>query len=520
MTKNKQLKMILAELIKKIELPSYAYEQAKERYESLGKWFDRDGSLVDSNESHIFSQGSFRLGTAIRPLDADEEYDLDLVCKLGKRITKHSHTQERLKMIVGKELEAYRKANGIQDELEEKKRCWRLNYQGNPHFHMDIIPCIPIDENRMMVAKESLRNSVFAEDSKETWEDSVNITDNTTANYRTLDPDWPESNPEGYARWFERRMNLATGFVLVMESAQVEELPTFNKKTTLQQVVQVLKRHRDVWAKNLINSDSKPISIIITTLAARAYNGEKDIAEALVNILDKMGNLVNATFPRVPNPVNLNEDFADRWAADEDQKLQLEKNFFDWLEQAKKDFSAMVESRSTQIVGERIEKSMAVIISQADLATIQDASFDSYKIIPTSPSITKNTSLPLSHVQAPLWPINLMAQVTITATRKERHNWLKFSSGDILPKCCSLFFKADPNVATPYEAFWQVVNTGKEAAQVNELRGEILKASSAGVGGLKKNERTLYTGEHWVECFIVKNGECVAKSGQFFVVIK
>ncbi len=386
----KQLKMILAELIKKIELPPHAYEQAKDRYESLGKWFDREGSLVAGNEPHIFPQGSFRLGTAIRPLDASEEYDLDLVCKLGKGITKHSHTQERLKIIVGQELEAYRNANGIQDELEEKKRCWRLNYQGNPHFHMDIIPCIPADEKRVMAAMESLIESSFAEDAKGTWEDSVNITDNTTANYRTLDYDWPESNPEGYARWFERRMRFVTGPILAMESAQVEELPTFNKKTTLQQVVQVLKRHRDVWAKNLTNPDSKPISIIITTLAAQAYSGENDIAEALVNILDKMGNLVNATFPRVPNPVNLNEDFADRWAADEDQKLQLEKNFFAWLEKAKKDFYSIGSDGSVQALSEGIINNMELSLDRGILATILGSNTD--KIVATIPETSVSTT--------------------------------------------------------------------------------------------------------------------------------
>ncbi len=35
------------------------------------------------------------------------------------------------------------------------------------------------------------------------------------------------------------------------------------------------------------DDESKPISIIITTLAARAYNGETDIFTALNNILEK-----------------------------------------------------------------------------------------------------------------------------------------------------------------------------------------------------------------------------------------
>ena len=32
-------------------------------------------------------------------------------------------------------------------------------------------------------------------------------------------------------------------------------------------------------------------------------------------------------------------------------------------------------------------------------------------------------------------------------------------------------------------------------------------------------EKSLYTGKHWIECFIVKDGICVARSGRFYVNI-
>ena len=47
----------------------------------------------------------------------------------------------------------------------------------------------------------------------------------------------------------------------------------------------ILKRHRDNWSKD--NPDLKPISIILTTLAARAYNGETDIVAALAMFLKR-----------------------------------------------------------------------------------------------------------------------------------------------------------------------------------------------------------------------------------------
>ena len=74
------------------------------------------------------------------------------------------------------------------------------------------------------------------------------------------------------------------------------------------------------------DKNAKPTSIIITTLA-RAYNGEPDLYSALNSILSQMGELVNTKNPRVPNPVDPGEDFADRWSMPEYKDLYLEQNF-------------------------------------------------------------------------------------------------------------------------------------------------------------------------------------------------
>ena len=208
MITNEQKKIIIDNIIKLLELPDSAYEKAQKRYEDLGEWFDREESSVAVNDPHIFSQGSFRLGTAIRPLDETEEYDLDLACKLRDGISKDSHTQEYLKDIIGRELEAYRAARGIKKELEPKHRCWRLEYQDELSFHMDIVPCIPADGVRRKAVLESMRSfgldELVANSASRT---TVSITDDRNEGYRTICNVWDISNPEGYAKWFEYRMN-------------------------------------------------------------------------------------------------------------------------------------------------------------------------------------------------------------------------------------------------------------------------------------------------------------------------
>ncbi len=57
-----------------------------------------------------------------------------------------------------------------------------------------------------------------------------------------------------------------------------------------------------------------------------------------------------------------------------------------------------------------------------------------------------------------------------------------------------------------YEIYWKVKNVGKIAKEKNCIRGQVVKTN------LKKQiEVTSFIGEHFVECYIVKNGVCVAK---------
>lgn len=365
MITNEQKRVVIDNMVKLLELPDSAYDKARKRYEDLGDWFDRDESAVSGNNPHIFPQGSFRLGTAIRPLDESEEYDLDLACKLRDGITKDSHTQETLKKLIGIELEAYRKARGIKSELEPKHRCWRLEYQDDLSFHMDIVPCIPADENRRKAILESICKTGLDEFvAGSASQTTISITDDRHEGYKQICDDWNISNPEGYAKWFEYRMNPQQTRIL-LEKAQVDDVPLFKKKTPLQRVIQILKRHRDKWSKD--NPDSKPISIIITTLAARAYNGETDIVAALGNVLEKMGGLVNPARPRVPNPVDPEEDFADRWYRQDSLHLRLEKNFNDWLLQARTDFQHITSTTDTEFLCEHIEEKFSLRVNESEL---------------------------------------------------------------------------------------------------------------------------------------------------------
>jgi hypothetical protein len=360
-------------LVRSLEVPDSAYELAEKRYRDLGEWLhDRSQAQCAAHAPSVFPQGSFRLGTAIKPLEGDD-YDLDLACNLESGITKASHSQEDLKRLVGADIERYRKARGIQQGLEEKHRCWRLNYRDNIQFHLDIVPCMPQSADVMQL----LEGLMCAERLDPVLAGrlahlAVAITDDRKPNYRSRSQEWPISNPEGYAQWFESRMNLARQLLeqraMAERVASIAALPAYRWKSPLQRSVQILKRHRDMMFKN--SPDRKPISIIITTLAARAYNGETDISQALESILNTMGTHVNSTLPRVPNPVNRSEDFADKWYAEAGRQLRLEENFWSWLEQAKADFLNLVDPKHHTTLSELGLQKYGVLFDSHTLGTM------------------------------------------------------------------------------------------------------------------------------------------------------
>ena len=153
---------------------------------------------------------------------------------------------------------------------------------------------------------------------------------------------------------------------MAARAGTVDELPATEWDSPLQRSIQVLKCHRDEWAKE--EPDSKPISIILTTLAAEAYRGESTIADALASILTRMDDYVREHRPRVPNPVNPVEDFADKWYDPEYAHLKLEDNFWFWLKQARIDFGLLTSSQDPEFIVEQARVKYGLTLDSSSLA--------------------------------------------------------------------------------------------------------------------------------------------------------
>ena len=97
--------------IESIDISETAYKQAEERYQAIGKWLQRDESKLADLSPEIYTQGSFALGTVIKPLNGSEDYDIDLVCHL--KAEKSTFTQKKIKTILGEEIKRYVEAKWL-----------------------------------------------------------------------------------------------------------------------------------------------------------------------------------------------------------------------------------------------------------------------------------------------------------------------------------------------------------------------------------------------------------------------
>ncbi len=337
---NNRLKDV-RELIRKLDITPTMYRNAESKYKAIAKFFQENGLECD-----IYPQGSFAYGTVVRAYrdGKDENYDLDFICLI--KVNKSETTAEEVKLRVGELL----KGHGVYSKImKEYDKCWTLNFAEG--FNIDIIPA----------AEESLVEHLYSFITKE----RIAITNKVA----TYEYSWLLSNPKGYTEWFKyinkdfleysrnRRLN---EFSILNKSAdnKVDEIPEFMERSSLQRVIQIMKRHRDIYFYHSRKESKKPISAIITTICAEiAVEAPKhlDVMELLEYVANEFGiyskrkTLNQEDFDKryknktvikkskdnweIINPVNPEDNLADQWNEDP-EKAEI---FFKWVEVMKKD---------------------------------------------------------------------------------------------------------------------------------------------------------------------------------------
>jgi hypothetical protein len=321
-----QWEELIGSMLAKLELPPDKYSAAKQRYEELGRHVAKKLGVGD-NDVHVVVQGSMRTNTTIHG-DGREKFDLDAVVKLCGPRFEGFRESEQFFADFGKLLK------GVPDagDPSPKNRCWRLPFPGEP-FYFDVTPAIPMSEE---------------------------IT-GTELRVRDEEKTWSPSNPEDFAEWFcgiadqrfpFQKQRLAKA---AMEArTTVDDLPVRRIRIDdiLRRTVQLLKLHRDSYYKGLSDERkaAKPISVILVTLAAKAYDelvrnqphrfsSSVEVVAEIVEMLPDFIDYENNEYS-VDNPAlrGSRENFAEKWNVGDGRRRT---EFYAWHERLEADLEAL-----------------------------------------------------------------------------------------------------------------------------------------------------------------------------------
>lgn len=351
----------------------------------------------------------------------------------------------------------FRGSATYRDKVRRNSRCVMLDYASE--FSLDVVPCI-LRKPFLIFETEHITNRLTNEEE--------------------------ETKPKDYTEWFLKKDRIVTNHRLV-------------------KVVRLAKYLRDIKQTFSVKS------ILLTTLFGMQIDDldSSKIADEFCDLPTSLKTLFNRLndwlqyreeMPIVTNPVLDSEDFNRHWDQEKYSNFRSQwSRYTGWINDAydETDKDKSIE-KWRKIFGSEYAKSAAVK---------QESSARASAPIP-------------AHCQPPLWPVAglIKPNIKITVHSDQEGTNLGALPNDMTPldKGLWLRLELDGDVGFGYDLYWQVVNTGEEAASARGLRGEIFK------GNKIRWETTSYQGLHWVECYLVnrKKKICTGRSGRYYVKIK
>ena len=201
-------------------------------------------------------QGSYALGTLIKPVDDNDEYDADI------QIVMNPNSQWKPKDYV---LAINRTLSGNKtyaDKLRLKTRCVTVDYAGD--FHLDVVPRVTIKGKHYVCNR--------------------------------IDDRFEETDGNGYRDWFNGKNRITKG--------------------NLKRVVRLLKHLRD--DKNSFTAKSILLTTLAgNTIRASDEGAEavSTVADTLETVLSRMNDYLqqHPNMPEIKNPVLATENFNRHW---------------------------------------------------------------------------------------------------------------------------------------------------------------------------------------------------------------
>ena len=201
-------------------------------------------------------QGSYALGTLIKPVDDNDEYDADI-----QIVMKHNPKWEPKEYVL--EINRTLAANKTYaDKLRLKTRCVTVDYAGD--FHLDVVPRVTINGEHYVCNR--------------------------------IDNKFEETDGTGYRDWANEKNRITGG--------------------NLKRVVRLLKYLRD--HQNSFTAKSILLTTLAGNTIKASDEGKESVstnADTLVTVLDRIDDYLqqHPNMPKIKNPVLATEDFNRHW---------------------------------------------------------------------------------------------------------------------------------------------------------------------------------------------------------------
>lgn len=349
----------------------------------------------------------------------------------------------------------FRESGTYKDMVSRRTRCVVVNYAGD--FHLDVVPYLE-------------RHGSFY------------ITDRHENAFEL-------TAPEAFTAWLDDKNRVTTGNHFL-------------------KVVRLIKYLRDTKQTFSVKS------VILTTLLGdRVDSGHlladpacyTDVPTTLRSVMTGLNEYLQSCpiMPVIEDPGGTGENFSQRW--DQDQYA----NFRDKM----------------KFYAEKIEDAYSEPNKDASLKKWQGIfgpEFKAPQLIQAAVTFVRPESAPTSEQFLP----QLGIQMRLNAAYRVRISgrvlpmpgfnsyYLRDRANKVRAHRRIEFSLQECNVPEPFTVKWKVRNSGAEAIARECLRGEI----SNDFGSHTKIEPTAFRGNHYVECYVIRNGECVAKDRQPVVI--
>ncbi len=402
----------------------------------------------------LIAQGSYAHRTIINPVAQDDEFDADVLLELEEveGWEASDYVEELYKRL--------RESGTYRDKVARRSRCVTIDYAGD--FHMDVVPYLTRAGERYITNRNSNQ--------------------------------YERTNPEGFSDWLDEQNRIASGRRV--------------------KVIRLAKCRRDF--KNTFSVPSVILTILLgerVSDAALWADAEHylDVPTALVNIFEDLDEYLqaNETMPSIDDPSCDGETFNHRWSQ------ERYSNFRTWVHT----YSAWMRDAYGEADRETSHAKWQRLFGP-DFGTYSTESAATKSTLHVGRKNVANTDETIEG----RWgiPVRLDPAATVRMVGRVRGNGVRRPydlprRGNLVAKHREIDFRiAGCTIAEPFDVYWKVRNTGIEAMNANQIRGQVTRD-----GGSRTHwESTSYFGRHYVEVYIVKDGVCVARDHQQVIVVR